>query len=263
VDNLPELVERLTGDDSRQLVFLIDEVDWLLRHDVEHGSHLFRALRALSEEHQCQFVFSGERTLDRELRNPSSPLFNFCHRVHLGYLDDRNAERLFSEPLGSMNIILREQEALVPLVLWATAGHPYLVQLLGNKIVERLSIEHGNEVGLSDVEQVISEPDFRQGYVDTLWGQAPPLSRALTLFLVAERRPLMTHDFRTCCAHSGVDVREEEIEDALDTLRLHQMICPAGVGHTLLPSGFGRIIEQTKDITLTIDQELREFTRGH
>jgi len=86
---------------TRQIVFLLDEVDELLAFDAQSkaAGQLFRTFRAMSHQGFCRFVFSGSRTLYRHLHNPQSPFFNFCEDMVLKTLEEKSIAEIVSKPM--------------------------------------------------------------------------------------------------------------------------------------------------------------------
>ncbi len=191
-DQIAALVEQLTKDQGSPIIVL-DEIDRLVAWDrtAEVGGvteAFFRSLRAQSQAGKAQFVFSGERTIAEVLWSPESPHWNFCQRLSLRQLNREDAADLLFRVLASLAVRFEDQDA-AEAVLWsATSGHPRLVQLLGDQLVQRLNKRPGDERDIlapADLRAVVDTFDFKSEYVETYWGQATVFEKHLTR-LVAE-----------------------------------------------------------------------------
>lgn len=170
-------------ESNQKPLFLLDEVDQLLWFDNQHKDRLFKAFRSLSQEHKCHFVFSGEKVLIRHSRDSSSPLFNFCDTLAIGYLDQKNARRLLIEPMQKIDIEIGEVEKVVQEVLETTSCHPRLIQYIGHNLIMHLEDKQTRHIDVSDLRQVLTSPDFGEEYMRTIWGDATNLERLITLLI--------------------------------------------------------------------------------
>jgi hypothetical protein len=166
----------------------LDEIDRIVAWDLEREvggvrEAFFRSLRAQSQSGTAQFVFSGERTIAEVLWSPSSPHWNFCQPLNLRQLERSDAAGLLFGVLASLSVQF-ENRAEAETELWAaTSGHPRLVQLLGDELVNLLNERPGDErdrLDGEDLRSVIHTFEFKSQYVETYWGQATPFERHLT-----------------------------------------------------------------------------------
>ncbi|HEX5156975.1 MAG TPA: ATP-binding protein [Ktedonobacterales bacterium] len=132
--DLPISFQRLvTGlaSGNPRLVFVFDEIDLLLSADMRQQppEQFFRGLRALSNAKQCQFIFSGERRIYEQFRDPSSPMFNFCIPIRPGLLTPDEARKLVEEPLALLNIGLATGANISSTIAAACSCHPNLLRL--------------------------------------------------------------------------------------------------------------------------------------
>lgn len=121
---------------ERELVFLLDEFDTILRYDKNQkpAALLANVFRSLTDERVCRFVFSGSRTLFRSLRDPASPFFNFCQEMILEPLDRESVAEIVSKPLAQLGIVLENESALVNGIVDLTSCHPNLAQWICNRL---------------------------------------------------------------------------------------------------------------------------------
>jgi hypothetical protein len=196
-DQVAELVSQLDpGGDFP--ILILDEIDPLVAWDRENEvggvrEAFFRGMRALSQEGRAQFVFTGERTIADVFWSPDSPHWNFCQSLPLRQLAREDAAALLFDVLGSLSISFVDR-ALAEQVLWrSTSGHPRLVQLLGDKLVQRLNERPGDErdvLAAADLEAIVETFDFKTEYVETYWGQATDFEKDLTRQIAEGRTSL-------------------------------------------------------------------------
>lgn len=224
---LAELVGQLDACGDGPVIIALDEVDNLLRWDLEPHEGVvreafFRACRALSQEGRAQFVFSGERLLAERLWDASSPHWNFCRPVPVKQLDRSAADHLVSRPLASLGVELVDAEETLDLAWMRTEGHPQLLQFIGDLLVRRLNERPATQRGVidaNDVDVVTDTGEFRRTYVQTYWGQAEPLERVLSAFICLGRNDLA--DLRAGLVELGHHVDPMRVLQALRMLDLY------------------------------------------
>jgi photosystem II stability/assembly factor-like uncharacterized protein len=245
-DMLRRIVVRLRGrqgDPSQTLVFLLDEVDHLLRYDLQQGTLLFRVFRSLSQEGLCRFVFCGERTLDTALRDPSSPLFNFCSTLRLGYLQERDAERIVQEPMQEMGITFEAPE-LIPQEIVALSGcHPNIVQAICQYLIERINQRQERVIRASDLAQVRNSTEFRDLFFEVSWGNATTLERLITV-LMAGRGRFGPQQVRQALQGASIALSDAELESVLNNLVLTSLIKRQGQQLEYTSAAFARVLEE-------------------
>lgn len=197
INEVGRVFDTLQGRSGVPLVVMLDEVDNLLRWD-RSATHsdgmrepLFRAFRALSQEGRAQFVFSGERLIASVLWDPTSPHWNFCRPIHLRQLDRHDADSLLTQPLAALGVRIADAEDFLDAAWDGTSGHPQIVQQLGESLVNGLNdrpAEERSVLARTDVEMVLSEPQFQRHYVTTYWGQSNTFERLLSVLIAQGHR---------------------------------------------------------------------------
>ena len=239
---------------TRQVVFLLDEVDELLAFDAQSkpAGQLFKVFRSLSQEGTCRFVFSGGRTLYRHLHDAKSPFFNFCKDIVLGPLAEKSVAEIISKPMHQLGIELSEEEALIDRIIDLTSCHPSLVQWLCDKLVKTISVRR---ITLDDLEAVSTNPDFYQHFIETAWGTAAPLERLITLLVEG---PIFELDqLLEALAHYGITDRPM-IRDALEMLQMNALLDRRGQQYRFVLSHFPRIVREFEDIPTLIETLLTQ-----
>jgi hypothetical protein len=240
---------------GKRTVFMLDEIDNLLNYDVnERDEKLIKAFRSLSEEGICRFVFGGSKVLNAQLHDADSPLFNFCNVLPLGYLDDKSAGRLLTEPMASINLELQESEKLVQETIRISFGHPRIIQYIGDELVRLVSKEVPRQVTIEHLHAVTSSNRFRQDFIETIWGQSSPLEKLITLVMLEKDGGFSIDDLRRALLAVGVSVSNASLSRALSNLEIYPLLHREGNLYHFVPKTFADIIEQSKDIAEEISE---------
>lgn len=224
-----DMVAALDDGSDRPLVIALDEVDGLLRWDLEPRGGvrevLFRAFRALSQEGRCQFVFSGERLLAERLWDPSSPHWNFCLPVPVKQLDRAASDELITQPFRALGVTIADADEFARVCWERTQGHPQVLQYLGDMIVRRLNDRPPSErahVAVADVKRVTESGEFRRHYLVTYWGQANRLERLISALVVTGAT--RTDQLRAGLRDAGAGADGQELLSALRMLELYGIV---------------------------------------
>jgi hypothetical protein len=241
---------------GKYMVFMLDEIDNLLSYDVtERDEKLIKAFRSLSEEGVCHFVFSGSKVLNAQLHDADSPLFNFCNVLPLGYLDEKSAGKLLTEPMASINLKLQESEKLVQETIRISSGHPRVIQYIGDELVRLVSKEVPRQVTIEHLCAVTDSNRFRQDFIETIWGQSSPLEKLITLVMLEKDDGFSIDDLRRALSTVGVSVSNASLSKALSNLEIYPLLHRQGNFYHFVPKEFPHIVEQSKDIA----EEIREL----
>lgn len=243
-DLLRRIIVRLRGrqgDPMRTLVFLLDEVDHLLRFDLEHGTQLFRVFRSLSQEGLCRFVFCGERVLDGAIRDPNSPLFNFCSTLRLGYLQERDVERIVKEPMQELGISFEAPESASREIVALSGCHPNIVQAICQLLIERINQRRERVIRAEDLRRVGNSSEFRELFLEVSWGNATLLERLVTV-LMAGHESFTPQQVRQALYGVGIALSDVEVETALNGLALASLIKHRGSHLAYASAAFSRVL---------------------
>ncbi len=205
------------------IVFLLDEADQLARADREEYGGLWRVFRSLDQEGLCHFVFTGERYLYNALHNPASPLYNAWRVLRLGYLSERDVQRIVTEPMREMGLSCEDTAALVQTVIEMTACHPNLVQAVCQMLIRLINTRGDRLIRREDIEAVRHDPSYPDLFLEVVWGNASTLERLISV-LMAERSAFTVADVREALAAQGCTPTTAEIERALANLDLIALI---------------------------------------
>jgi len=238
---------------GKNIAILFDEVDSLLRYDRQEDNQetLFRTFRSLSNEKRCQFVFSGEKWLMRAMSDPYSALFNFTQDVRLEPLPPKVVHRLVAEPFEMLNVWVEESEQLIARVYEISAGHPNIVQMICQAMVEELDREGQNAslLTIEHLDRATSRRTLQEQIIQTIWGQMNPLARLVTLTWPEGERFLTLADVETLLA--AIDVRHippEQLERTAKDLELYCFVRPRENDRLeLIPMAFPAILDFMTD----------------
>jgi hypothetical protein len=184
-------MDSLSDRSGRPTVLLLDEIDQLLDWDKTHTEDevpeaFFRACRSISQQGIAQFVFSGERMIANRMWDAASPHWNFCRPVMLRQLSEEAAASLMVRPLEDLGVRIDDRNEFIRYCWDTTNGHPELLQLLGDQVVNLLNQRDRTEVFTSpaDILKITSEFEYAEQYLETYWGQATSLERILSILLI-------------------------------------------------------------------------------
>jgi AAA domain len=111
---------------KERFVFLLDEVDDLLKIDFEAGSILGRQMRSLQSDGQCEFYLAGHKALHNAIALEEGPLRNFAEEIVLTGLTQKASMRLIQEPMENLGFSISNEQALR--IFQGTAGVAVLIQ---------------------------------------------------------------------------------------------------------------------------------------
>jgi hypothetical protein len=252
--NFLDVVAILHND--KPLLFIMDEIDALLRSDMEDDEWLFKTFRSLSQEGTCHFIFSGEKCVSERLRNPASPFFNFCEPISLGYLDDRSARELITGPMALMNIELRDPEGIVQEIIDLSSCHPRIVQLICKMLIEEINREKVRHISYEHLQRVSRNRTFQNKYVESVWGRATSLERVITLLLNDDGATLS--EIEAALGKAEVPYTTTELDTALSNLEMYPILKWAEGKYSFVPKHFPRIVRECMDIDREIEKCKRE-----
>jgi hypothetical protein len=224
--HLSDLVKQLGARRDGNVVLLLDEIDQLLEWDRSHSEDsvpeaFFRACRSISQAGSAQFVFSGERTIANRIWDPQSPHWNFCRPLDLMQLTKDAATSLLIRPLQAMNIRIIDEVEFGDKAWEHTNGHPQIAQFLGDRLVRLLDERDDRRelsLGVEEIRQVTDTYEFAEHYLNTYWGQAKPLEKAISLLVGG--KAMSAAEVRLALRRQGSRSTDDELMSALRMLKL-------------------------------------------
>ena len=252
--NFLDVVDILHHD--KPLLFIMDEIDALLRFDAANDELLFKTFRALSQKGTCHFIFSGEKCVSERLRNPASPFFNFCESISLGYLDTRSAIELITGPMALMNIELRDQDRIVQEIIDLSSCHPRIVQLICRRLIEEINKDKVRYISYEHLQRLSGDRAFQEQYVRSIWGLATPLERIITLLL--NDAGVTLSEIEAALGKAEVPYTTTELDTALSNLEMYSILKRVERLYRFVPERFPRIVRECMDIGREMEKYRRE-----
>jgi hypothetical protein len=261
-----EVVAELDGRHrGKNIAILFDEVDSLLNFDKkpENQETMFRTFRSLSNEKRCQYIFSGEKWLMRSITDPYSALFNFAQAVRLQPLPPKVVHQLVADPFEMLNIWIEESEQVINRIYQISAGHPNIVQMICQGMVEELDQDPQNSslLTIAHLDQATSRRTLQEEIVQTIWGQMNPLARLITLTWPEGQRFLTLTDIERLLKGIGLPpIPPERLERTAKDLELYCFVRPREQDRLeLIPMAFPAILDFMTDKKRQIEIVRREY----
>jgi len=255
-NSFADVAAALTGSTGVPPVFLFDEADQILQYDEQNQQRLFKQLRALSLEGRARFIMTGERSVQAHIHDANSPLFNFFGlSVKLSFLDLASTNRLVAEPLNDMRLELADPLLILDMIFTSTSGHPYLVQRLCQGLIQAISRSGIRAISAAHVEDVLNESEYQHAYFETVWGQAQPLAKLITI-LVGSQGATMK-EIRDLLAKYKITPTLREISDALFVLDLYSVMVSKAGRYQFVASAFPEMVRRAYGEDLETNIELR------
>lgn len=274
-------------------VFLMDEVDQLLADDAVQGELLAAEWRALAQEGICRFIFCGSTGLALQLENPRSAFFNFPQKLSLCYLNAETARMVVTQPLETLGVTMDDKETIIKGIVELTSGHPNLVQYLGRELVNATNRRHERHILVSDLEEIRISSDFTDYYLSTLWGEAGPLEKLITLvappdgfrikssyectnnhsifhWFVKVRNAISRlvmptfriGDIEQALRNYGIEVHNNDLDRALKLLCVYSVLEKRHKTYSFVPRSFYTILHDTQEVERLITNEKEHLMKG-
>lgn len=227
-------------------VLIMDEVDALLAGERETGEKLTATFRSLSQAGICHFIFCGSTRLAKLTRDAGSSVYNFPDLVPLTYLKESIVQQVLLQPFRLMGVWLADQDALLGEVFSLTSGHPNLVQMVGKNLVDRVNTRQERVIQYQDILDLSGDKKFLTDLVTTIWGEAGPLEKIITLQADAQGFNLAT--LRSRLSAMKINVREDHLEEALWMLQIYSILEEGRDGYRFIPARFPELLRSLFDV---------------
>lgn len=216
------VVDALVETNGDVPIFLLDEIDRLLKYDSQNEYALFRQFRALSLAGQARFIMTGERTVQTQVHDANSPLFNFGLVIRLSFLEFEPVKKLILDPLSDMKIELQQPKDMVDIIFNATSGHPYLVQRLCYGLIEKVNKQKARIIEPDYIDEVLDDSNYQREYFSSVWGQAPLLARLVTMLIRNEGATI--DEIQDQLRRYKIYPSLQELNKAVDILELYSVL---------------------------------------
>ncbi len=157
---LDRLVSRQEDWRGVRVVLLIDEFQYIYSRIVAGEIHeaFMQNWKALLQANYFSAVLVGQDMMPKfKERFPNE--FGTTQDERVTYLNKQDATKLIEDPLriGGRQGESRYREQAIERILDLTAGSPFYIQILCNRLVEYMNLKHAELVTEADVEQVKNE----------------------------------------------------------------------------------------------------------
>jgi Cdc6-like AAA superfamily ATPase len=185
MSKLPKVIQKLSEESGKKIIFIIDEIDGLIKFDEKHDFKLMRLFRTLSQENCCQFIFAGFKELYHQKRDIDNPMYNFCKEIKLKPLDREAALDLITRPMESIGIQYKN-EIDRDLILEFTGCHPNLLQFYCIELIEKIGnheIEDRRTIFQEDIQQIF-DSTYEEYIMDDVYMFKSDLNHINRLILI-------------------------------------------------------------------------------
>jgi type I restriction enzyme M protein len=196
------------------LLLLLDEFD-KLQEGIDKGvtsAQVPENIRFLVQTYsRCSAVLTGSRRLKRMREEYWSALFGLGTQLHVSSLPKEAAQRLVTEPVKGRLTYSRDA---VELAYTLTAGQPYLLQCLCNRVFD-LATSTGRSITVDQVKAASEVLVQDNEHFASLWDYTKFDRRRFLLALIGREAkgpdPLRLGVIEERLADHGVDVKEESL----------------------------------------------------
>lgn len=236
-----DMVREAAAFSEQPVVLLMDEFDDL-EEKVRTGRlerDVFGQLRHLIQyTGNLRLVLSGTHRLHELAGEYWSFLFNLATHESIGCLDAETSEEVIRNPLGSLEIVC--EDAAVKRVVRLAGGHPYFLQLLGFRIMERC-VASGEGAVRTELVEEAAEEVVEQGEVHLhyLWDSAGPQGRSALTALAQCETGLTMEELG---ARSGLE--SADLSQAVRQLHALELVGERGGRHLLRIGLLGRWLKR-------------------
>jgi hypothetical protein len=160
---LKDLTDDQTGQEDWRgirVVLLIDEFQYIYDPIIEgkFPDSFMQNWKALLQANYFSAVLVGQDMMPKfKLRFPNE--FGTTQDERVTYLKEEDARKLIDEPIriGGIQGESRYREQAIERILDLTAGSPFYIQIICNRLVDYMNVKHAGLVTEADVEQVKNE----------------------------------------------------------------------------------------------------------
>jgi len=254
---------------DRTLLLVLDEFEELeMRVRAGHlEPTLFSYLRHLMQHsRKVAFVFVGTHRLEEMTTDYWSVLFNIALYRHIGYLDERSARRLITEPVRPYNMVY--DDLALNKMLQVTAGHPYFLQLLCYSLVNAHNRNKRSYITIDDVDQALEEIlTLGEAHFSFLWETSSRQERAtlvaLTRILPRLGQASWPHlgatasDVALLLTEHGLLIDAREVSTALRSLAAREILqeVPGDIERYVFKVGLVALwVEQHRSLSKVIEE---------
>ena len=248
----PDFLERMRRKYGSRVVFLLDEIDYLLAQ--QRGSWEFlRVLRASANKKACQYVMAGFREAQKELNDLNSPFFNFGEPICLSEFTRRQAHELIVTPMENLRVHFRNREEVVARIYGETAGQPNLIQYYCQILLRGLDESGQREISPDNLIDVYNDEGFSSHLVNSFLQNTHNREKALVyavLGKIGERRTaaFSEEDMDNALQERGIVLTHNQLNEACEVLKLAGVLHQKERDYSFTSPVFTRVLERSHDV---------------
>ncbi|ETW98443.1 MAG: hypothetical protein ETSY2_42815 [Candidatus Entotheonella gemina] len=251
-----KIVSRIKNkNNDRVPMFIFDEIDSLLSHDLQNNEQLFKVFRSLSQQENVKFIFSGTKVISHCISNPESPFFNFCEPIKIGTLDYKSARELITEPMHTLNIEF-ENEEIIDNINEITSCHPNMIQYICDKLIGAINTKEKRVITMEDFKNIKFSSQFYKYFEFIMWGQANSSIERLIIYSMWNRENFKIDDIVK--EFDKWALPTEEIESLVTVLEIYSILSRVDDEYFFTYKKFTEIIDQRTDVALLTKSCLQE-----
>lgn len=234
-------VDKMIGD--TRIIVVLDEFEtWHTdtHNGVEVAQRIITYLRSKTQTYPwLTLALVGLSDLDDLRKSYRNPLLGW-KSIRVGFLEKDYVANVLNNPAGAPDFPLEYSRDAQEMIAKLTSGQPYLVQVIGDLLVERYNTivftkqqRHSNTFEVADVQAVVNDPDFHgtaTAYFEGIWDQTiTPREKAILLALATQNE---SGTDELTLTNSIAELDDETFIQGLDWLLRHDILCRAQANGT-------------------------------
>ncbi|MDG6249555.1 tetratricopeptide repeat protein [Methanocalculus sp.] len=227
-DNFNRVKEKTPGWSGKRVVLLIDEFSYLY-NDIATGripKTFMKLWKALLERNYFGAVLVGQDVMEK-FKSEFPNEFGVIQDERVSYLSEEDSIKLIDEPIqiNGKTGLSRYKEKAIHKIIDLTAGNPFFIQIICDKLVFYMNHTHKNFITEADVGQVKQDliagvNAFDLATFDNLISSGDESPTAIKqIDIVNVLRAIATNSQNGFCQRSAIDiVTDTSIDEILDEL---------------------------------------------
>jgi len=232
--NIRNVIRTLRQQTTRTPIFILDEIDALIKYDRENNYRLLKTFRSLFNEGLVHFIISGYEELFYEKHRRDSPLYNFCHSLQLDKLEKNEALDLVTIPMERIGVTYNNPDDR-ELMLHYTSQHPNLLQFFCVHLIEKIEThdqeEHQRIIFREDIESVYDSAEYESYIIDDFYlffkEDVRPIERLIVLLFIhscPDQECLTAIEINKLLKNNDVSIPSTRLTHYLDSLILRYIL---------------------------------------
>ena len=271
--NMRRVIRKLRQQTTRTPLFILDEIDALLKFDRENNYRLLRNLRSLFNEEQVQIIISGYEELYHEQHRIDSPLYNFCHPLQLDKLEKSEALDLVTIPMERIGVRYNNPNDK-ELMLEYTSRHPNLLQFFCVHLIEEIETHEADDlqrvIFKEDIESVFESPGYENYIIDDFYlifkEDVSPIEKLIVSLLAdhfSDQSSFTAIEISKILRKKDLSVSSGRLTRYLDNLILRYILSKEGGGkYTFALPIFPEILKRRYDLEDIIEETLEDARKS-